>query len=511
MNRQESLLNDIIKALSKLPGRRRFAASVVVSQTRKSPASLFPYAPGIHDQEVYLQDVAVLVAEDVNKASKEDKSPSATPTDQPNGEKEDTSESYTYVSALEAILYIFPATHSVIIYVSKVDSTGQGRKPSPTRTLVVAFLEYVTRKWFGTYTTSAQDGRPHLSAWSTWVHLFARSQNQYLFPASIEYPGKRLLPDIALVKWWKGVVDDFAVAITSPHPSTRRKEVSKYVIVPGLTPLEISHALKIPLSNLTPSDWSIGHPYSKQDIRFPLGVRPPCSISQLIPYFPDDPKARLIDEIANSTSKASATVVSSPKRKRRKLNDGEQAIGENESEAQEGKEEDKVDMDFVRLVSAEEFWERMDGRQECRLGTVAFFTVHIKPELDETCLVDSATTHAPLRRAEITPGMILKITTALDSADFGSIEKSVRSTSALQGMIKALTGGLVNVTSKIPGISQHVEEAAAADEEEVDILSTYITREVEVDNPELAPKTEPPAAAPVTILTARKKKKPLVT
>jgi hypothetical protein len=45
-----------------------------------------------------------------------------------------------------------------------------------------------------------------------------------------------------------------------------------------------------------------------------MGVKPPCSIFQLIPWFPNDLKARLLDEIANTTTKSSAVISSLPQK-----------------------------------------------------------------------------------------------------------------------------------------------------------------------------------------------------
>jgi hypothetical protein len=108
-------------------------------------------------------------------------------------------------------------------------------------------------------------------------------------------------------------------------------------------------------------------------------------------------------------------------------------------EEEEGREKG---MDYVRTVSAEEFWERMDGRQECRLGTVAFFAAYIGGELSTPTMQETKShTRAsrPPRHAEITVAMTRKIATALDNYDFGTTEKAARSTELLQNMIRSLT------------------------------------------------------------------------
>ncbi|KIM29850.1 hypothetical protein M408DRAFT_328643, partial [Serendipita vermifera MAFF 305830] len=516
MDPPQALLDAIIDRLSKLPGTREFKASALISQPRKSPESLFPYAPNIEDKELYIQDVVLLVAERVQNPDAV--VPTASATDAEPIAPADPA--FVYVSALEAVLYIFPDTHSIIIYISKVDSTGQGKRPSPTRTLMLTFLEHVTNHWFGVYTPKHEiDGEKSPSkGWDVWIQLFARSQNQYLFPASIEHPRKRVLSDIGLVKWWKSVLDEHISDVVGQKPA-QRTQASKYVSIPGLSPAETIYTLKLPMQATTAlEDWRVGTPYSRSDIIFPLGVRPPTSISQLVPFFPDDPKARLIVEIANTTTKGAAMT---PPRKRRKLDDG-QAVSADEEEKKEGEDDEENGeeeegqgkaVDYLRTVSAEEFWERMDGRQECRLGTVAFFTVHVGGSLfsSQTDTIPAYShTHAP-KRAEVPLKVVRKFSASLDSADFGSIEKSSKSTERLQDSIRALSSGVTVLTSTIPGIVDDAlqETDGASTTEEQDLLG-HIVKTVSVSNPELPEKTTVEVVAPpvVTVLAVRKKKKP---
>ncbi|KAG8809124.1 hypothetical protein FRC17_003604 [Serendipita sp. 399] len=502
-----SLLDNISKKIAQLPGSRTLTASVIVSQPRKSPASVFPYAPSVHDAEVYIQDILALVAEDVH-TNKNDP-----------GKKGEASESETpasgpvYVSAVELVLYTLPRTSSAIIYVSKVDSTGQGKRPSPTKALVVALLEHLTSRWFGENVGNGED-ETEGNGWNIWIHLFARAQNQYLFPASIEFSGKQVLSDVGLVKWWKGVLDQFTdtISISSPAQASFSR-VLRYVTVPGLTPLEVNQILPKRPSDPSSSEWVIGNPYSNTSIMFPMDVTPPCSISQLIPYFPDDPKARLIDEIANTTSRASATVIDEPRRKKRKLNREEKTTGADErgtEEHGETSEAAETSLDFVQTVSAEEFWERMDGRQECRLSTVAFFVVCVDRQSAplRNPVPSRNESSSPAKRVEVAPGMVKKIATMLDSADFGTIERSMRSTAVVQDAIKALAGGSLEIRTAGP------EEGtpAAHNSSEGALLEAFITRCIQVNNPEPAPKVEVVTPPPVvTVLTARKKKKPTST
>ncbi|PVG01295.1 hypothetical protein CPB86DRAFT_781873 [Serendipita vermifera] len=524
-----TLLDYLLERLSALPGSRTFTASTVISQPRKSPASLFPYAPNIEQTQLYIQDVIILVAEDVpvnaETAPSDDTTAKAETNDAPVAQSITPSNKPVYVSGLEAVIYIFPVTQSIIVYISKVDSTGQGKKPSPTRTMVLSFLDYISKYWFGMYSpvNNASEGKdkgsaPPSSAWTIWIQLFARSQNQYLFPASIEHKGKRVLSDIGLVKWWKAVFDDATASVMGLANKSQRRQSLAWVTIPGLLPAETAHTLRVPLVPTNTSPWIIGNPYSTSTIGFPMGVRPPCSISQLIPYFPDDPKARLLDEIANTTTK-SAAVLSSPPKKRRKLDtENKQSVESSDKMEEEVTEQEKPaekEIDYVRTVSAEEFWERMDGRQECRLGTVAFFAAYIGGELIAATQETNSQVQVPKqpKHAEVTLAMVRKIATALDNYDFGSTEKAARSTELLQSMIRSLTGGLVSVMSRIPGHQVQTEEKddeAPAKDSGEDILHRYITRSIQVNNPEWVKKVEPTVEEPpvVNVLTVRKKKKP---
>jgi len=525
MASNQGLLETILGRLSKLPGKRDFTASVLVSQPRKSPELLFPYAPNIHESEIYIQDVLILVSEYISlnpnsvplplAIEGEPATRKASPAPPPF-----ITTSPAFVSGLEAVVYVFPVTHSVIVYISKVDSTGQGKRPSPTKALMFAFFEYVTTHWFGHYTQTLGEGDSQVGSamgWDIWIQLFARAQNQYLFPASIEYEGKRVLSDIGLVRWWKSMLDEYISEVVGSSPN-QRKQASKYIIIPGLSPEETSYTLKPPARNAAAAkDWIVGHPYSTPGTVFPLGTRPPSSISQLIPFFPDDPKARLIVEIANTTTKgpATTTTTDTPPRKKRKLEDGRgKSADEDEGLEDEGKGMGVADVDYLRTVPAEEFWERMDGRQECRLGTVAFFTVHIGSTLSPPPPGEPNGGEPPLPlplsprpRAEVPLGTVRKIAAWLDNADFGTLEKACRSTERLQDQIRALVADNTVVTSRIPGLA--VGEDFPVEENDQALLS-HVMRTIEVSNPELVHKPNPPPVevAPVTVLTARKKKKP---
>jgi regulator of Ty1 transposition protein 109 len=274
-----SLLDDVLTRLSSLPGRRRLTATVLVSQPRKkAAAAVFPYAPKIEDVQAIEQEVLLLIAE--NKDTQQTQDQPQSDATHPRGPGPGA-----YVAAIQANLYIFPTTHSVIVYISKVDTTGQGQRPSPTRAATVALLEHIVRRWFA---RGPSEGSP---GWNVWVHLFARAQNQYLFPASIEHPGKRVLSDAGLVKWWKAVMDDFVSScvkdgkVSGGGGGGGRLRAEPHVILPGATDDEAMHLLKIPLRKpeaTTGHDWRYGHPYSTLTV---LHLVFTCKVSTSHPMF----------------------------------------------------------------------------------------------------------------------------------------------------------------------------------------------------------------------------------
>jgi len=112
----------------------------------------------------------------------------------------------------------------------------------PTRAVTVALLEHIVRRWVA---GGPSDGPPG----NVWIYLFARVQDQYLFPASIEHPGKDVPSDAGLVKWWKAVVDDFVSACTKDEKDSSggQLRVEPHVILPGATDDEVMHLLRVPL------------------------------------------------------------------------------------------------------------------------------------------------------------------------------------------------------------------------------------------------------------------------
>ena len=228
------------------------------------------------------------------------------------------------VFAIEVLIY--STGFNMTFFVSKADSTGYLHllnlpkgSSSPLREISGAFLLHLVM----------QRQRRNIQS---VISLFARAQDQYLFPGSVEYSGKHVLDDRGLVRWWCQVLNSLIEdAKTSAQPASSRWEsVRGYLVVPGLD----SHETMSYIPRASKSLWSMGHPL-KQISRHTDDVPPRC----LIPHFPDDPKARYLDELDDEITK-----------------------GEHSTSGQ-----------WKSVRSIDQFWDMMAFRQECSAGRLVGF------------------------------------------------------------------------------------------------------------------------------------------
>ena len=509
-----SLRDALLASLTQLPGRREFHVHVLVSAPRKR-MDLFPYSKP--RPRAYLQDIVILLSEQ-------------TTFDGPR----------VMVSAIEAALYNIPSTSCGILYVSKVDSTGQASRPSPTAALVRALLRYYANP----------STRP-IQVDHLWIQLFARAQGQYLFPNSADYAGKKPLADIQLCAWWKRILTD----VTKETRQSRGDvTIRPYYVLPGYSELEAIQSLKISVAQ-PPSDapadfaWTYGHPYSQSCIPLPC---PPgtkaggrTNLGHFIPSFDDDPKSRFMDEIAHTTN---ADGVSSPKRKRRKSTDRPPEPLSEDEDADRSRGE-------LNMVSPEEFWERMSFRQECISGVVtAFFVVAFSsPHKGGEPEASLPSPLAP-QPGQVSPKMVRRvISTLMNHHDFSTKERALRATETLESAIKGLCEDLAPVPSSPKATVKHVDRPSTPEPNlahssepprtpprrrggsdlpdvspnpfpdpvaSLETYNSYIYGSVAVDNPPLPPPATPasgqadsaggsdkPAQPQVTVLTVRKKRK----
>ena len=426
-----SLRDKLLAGLADLPGTRTFHLHVLTSAPRKH-SGLFPYA---HPRpRAYLQDVFVLLSE--------------------QGSEPDASR--VLVTAIEASVYHIPTTSCGVLYISKVDSSGHASYPSPTSALVRAFLAYyadpVTRP---------------LPVRHFWIQLFARAQNQYLFPNSSEYEGKHPLSDVRLCAWWKRVYGEVAAGVQEELKGTG--QVRLFYVLPGYSELEATQSLTRTPAGVSDSSavpWTYGHPYSQDEIPLPCtrSTDPdaPQNLGNFIPWFDDDPKSRFLDEIAHTNA---SEAIRSPKRKRPRQPSssgpergpaGEPKKDESEKISEKGKNKEKdTDKDDppriegeLAQVTPDEFWERMSFRQECVAGAVTgFFTLGVStppavsPAVPGTKAAAPPSQPSPLapQPGHVAPKMVERVVAALmKQHEFSTRERALRATETLEGAIRGL-------------------------------------------------------------------------
>ncbi|KAK7959308.1 uncharacterized protein PG986_004162 [Apiospora aurea] len=232
------------------------------------------------------------------------------------------------VLALE--VYIYTTSFSTIVFVSKADSTGylnllklpQGT-PSPIRQVTTTFVSYLV----------SQRRRKHIQC---VINLFARAQSQYLFPGSVKNGGKHVLDDRGLVRWWCRVLNPL---LEPPSESTPEwEQVHGYLIVPGLE--QYDTRLLLPRTQKAKDNWTLSDPlerispYTSDPATYGKNIPPRC----LIPMYPDDPKARFVDELEETT----------PQRQR-------------------------LTRGWPTPQTLDQFWELMSHRQECSSGRLTGF------------------------------------------------------------------------------------------------------------------------------------------
>jgi regulator of Ty1 transposition protein 109 len=254
------------------------------------------------------------------------------------------------VFAIEVLIY--STAYNTTFFVSKADSTGYLHllnlpkgTPSPLREISGAFLRHLVER------------RQRQNIQSV-ISLFARAQDQYLFPGSVEYSGKHVLDDRGLVRWWCRVLNPLIedTKTSDRSASSHWGHVRGYLVIPGLD----THETMAYTPRAAKSLWSMGHPL-KQISRHPDDIPPRC----LIPHFPDDPKARYLDEL-----------------------DDEIAKGENSTSGQ-----------WKSVRSIDQFWDMMAYRQECCAGRLVGFiwivftpSSQSLPQLAESVAGDSQST-----------------------------------------------------------------------------------------------------------------------
>ena len=267
------------------------------------------------------------------------------------------------ILAIEVLIYTTKCLTT--IFVSKADSTGhlselqlpRSQGGSPLKTICGTFVSWLARE-------RQREGKKLV------ISLFARAQDQYLFPASIDNKNKHVLDDRGLVKWWCKVLDPIIWEYqaegekklfndrlaeserngTAVQTATTAKG---YLVIPGYESHDTLRYVPPTLLPNTPRRWTAAHPLLQ------IAPHPSAPPRCLVPHFPDDPKARFLDEL------------------------DEELPDRGEGMIADGGTPSRSNGVWKSVKTLDQFWEFMAFRQECSSGRiVGFIWVVLTPPQD---------------------------------------------------------------------------------------------------------------------------------
>lgn len=323
------------KLVNVLPKGYRFTINHLSTPPTKTDPLCSP-PPGARPDRTYRESHFLAVSIDAIAKPRDRSAPANLPSSPltPGALKDGVRQ--VLVLALE--VFIFTTAWSTTFFVSKADSTGYLHllhlpkgTPSPIREISSAFISYLVEE-------------RRRNSVQTVVSLFARAQNQYLFPGSVENKDKHVLDDRGLIKWWCRVLNSVMEGQgthedTIFRPSDKKgdwESKKAYLVVPGTDAYEARAFL--PRTPSASTDWSLSHPLERIShfAREYDWVPPRC----LVPKFPDDPKSRFRDELDLEASKSAQY------------------------------EEKGL---WRSVTTMDRFWEMMSFRQECSGGHMTGF------------------------------------------------------------------------------------------------------------------------------------------
>jgi regulator of Ty1 transposition protein 109 len=297
------------------------------------------------------------------------------------------------VLAIEVLIYT--TKHLTTIFVSKADSTGylstlelpRSQAGSPLKAIAGTFLSWLMRE-------RQREGKKLV------VSLFARAQDQYLFPASVDCPTKHILDDRGLVKWWCKVLDplvreyagedekrtfterlndskdETVNCLSAPKLRQGNETTAKgYLVIPGFESYETARYIPAPPTPTASKRWVTAHPLL--EIAPHPGAPPRC----IIPHFPDDPKARFLDEL-----------------------DEELPDRDSKEMMQPGGTPSRSNGQWKSVKTLDQFWELMAYRQECSSGRITGFIWVVltppKPSIPEEDEEDTTSSSQPQSQSQ---------------------------------------------------------------------------------------------------------------
>ena len=444
---------------SSLPKDIPFTFYHLSTAPTRSPA-LYSAPPGAKPERTYTESQFLAVSI----------TPPASSSQDLYGDKEEEkAEKEVLVLAIEILIYT--TRHLTTIFVSKADSTGYlsllhlGKDhASPLRTITSTFLSFLIE-------TRRRKGKKLV------LSLFARANDQYLFPGSVENSGKHVSDDRQLIKWWCRVVDPIlraypassssaSISSTDPAPDPftsstsgeREKETTTtsqaYLIIPGEDSITPFLPPSVRLSPTLRSRWTNTHPLPS------LSRHPTAPPRCLIPHFPDDPKARFLDELDdelpdNNTSSQSQT-------------DGGGG-GVHDSPRKKGRGR------WKSVRSLEQFWEMMAFRQECSSGRlVGFLWVVFSPAEESISVVEGQERIGVESQASIAESVNspLKSKTRSTPSPSPSHSKRVRPQTVITRKKKPLRGPIIPRTPKIKRAIPTTSSPPSSNKSKTNVLPT---------------------------------------
>ncbi|KAJ5089126.1 histone H3-K56 acetyltransferase [Penicillium argentinense] len=373
-----------------------------VSSTPAPSAALFAAAPGQDTEATFCENHFLSVSID--------------------SQQDDGAE--VLVFGMEVMVY--NTAHLTTIFVSKADSTGflhllkLPRKVSVLRLVANTFLSHLAR-------THQRPGVRLV------ISLFARAQDQYLFPGSIENAGKHVLDDRGLIKWWCRSADLIlrehepeSVSQDSKQQSqtgeAAKASATAYLIVPGCDRLE-TRSFYPATAKSDPQDrprWLNSYPL-QQMVHDP-SAPPRC----LIPRLPDDPKTRFLIDLDDELP--------------------EPVEGENASPG----------TGLWRSVrSLDQFWEMMSFRQECSAGRlVGFLWLVINPPGLMNSTTMASQTRGPAT-ALPTPANAAPSKTSTDDKSIEDISELSKTEESQKALAKIVTAESVPESQEQPSSFDH--------------------------------------------------------
>lgn len=321
---------------------------------------------------------------------------------------------HVFVFAIEVLVYT--TSSLTTLFVSKADSTGYlssspTKSPlSPIRPLTSTFITWLAE-------TRQRPGIPLV------VSLFARAQDQYLFPGSVDHGAKHVLDDRQLVKWWCKTLDPVL-----RHDATDAYATRAHVIVPGFDPYETTQFFP-PSYRSDPPDgrkWRYGHPLLE------IAPNPSAPPRCLVPHFPDDPKARYLDELdAEIPDSQPSQSWFSPSKKGNGM--------------------------WKSIRTLDQFWDTMAFRQECSSGRmVGFIWLVFTPTQPSIQSLEGSVTN-------LTPATSFNADDLLEAdqnfssqESLGQAAEPTKSSSRKSSRRKKLTGPIVPRQPKIKSTSSNL-------------------------------------------------------